>query len=230
MSTFITVIHVIVSVFLMLTVLLQSGKGGGMGAAFGGGNTGTVFGGSGASSFLRRLTVGAAVVFMLTSMLLAYLASQTSEDALRAFSASQRRQRELKEKLREDALEGNSGTAPDQGANAPGGDQGATPPSGDQGAAPVDTGDQDQAPVDTGDQDKPGATGTKKPADDVTKPDSSGKPAGDAPTPAGDAAKPTGDAAKPAGGAAKPAGDATAPASKPAGGAATPARPDPATP
>ena len=47
MTTFITVIHVIVCVFLMLTVLLQSGKGGGMGAAFGGGNTGRVFGGSG---------------------------------------------------------------------------------------------------------------------------------------------------------------------------------------
>ena len=65
MSTLITILHVIVCLFLMLTVLLQSGKGGGMGGAFGGGNAGTVFGGSGASSFLRKLTAGAATIFML---------------------------------------------------------------------------------------------------------------------------------------------------------------------
>ena len=45
MSTLITILHVTVSLFLMLTVLLQSGKGGGMGA-LGGGNAATVFGGS----------------------------------------------------------------------------------------------------------------------------------------------------------------------------------------
>jgi preprotein translocase subunit SecG len=83
MSTIVTVIHVFVCVFLMLTVLLQAGKGGGMGAAFGGGSSaGTVFGGSGAGNFLRRLTVIAAVVFMLTSMTLAWLASTSGADHL----------------------------------------------------------------------------------------------------------------------------------------------------
>src|SRR4030095_14837056 len=81
MSTFVTILHVLVCLFLMLTVLLQSGKGGGMGAAFGGGNAATVFGGSGASSFLRRLTAGAGTIFMLTSMLLAFLARHNSADA-----------------------------------------------------------------------------------------------------------------------------------------------------
>src|SRR5256885_1942481 len=89
MSTLLTILHVIVCLFLMLTVLLQSGKGGGMGAAFGGGNAATVFGGSGASSFLRRLTAGAATVFMLTSMTLAYLATRNQADALEKFGEQQ---------------------------------------------------------------------------------------------------------------------------------------------
>ena len=85
MTTLLTILHIIVCLFLMLTVLLQSGKGGGMGAAFGGGNAATVFGGSGASSFLRRLTAGAGTLFMLTSMVLAFLASHNSADALEKF-------------------------------------------------------------------------------------------------------------------------------------------------
>jgi preprotein translocase subunit SecG len=89
MSTLITVLHIIVCLFLMLTVLLQSGKGGGMGGAFGGGNAATVFGGSGASSFLKRLTAGAGTIFMLTSMLLAFLASHDSADALTKFGEQQ---------------------------------------------------------------------------------------------------------------------------------------------
>ena len=68
MEILVKILHVIVCLFLMLTVLLQAGKGGGMGAAFGGGSSmGTVFGGSGAGNFLRRLTVGAAIIFMVTS-------------------------------------------------------------------------------------------------------------------------------------------------------------------
>src|SRR4051794_39750305 len=89
MSTLITILHVIVCLFLMLTVLMQQGKGGGMGGAFGGGNAATVFGGSGASSFLRRLTAGASTVFMITSMVLAFLASHNSSDALEKFGESQ---------------------------------------------------------------------------------------------------------------------------------------------
>src|SRR5882757_7578334 len=89
MSTLITILHIIVCLFLMLTVLLQSGKGGGMGGAFGGGNAATVFGGSGASTFLRRLTAGAGTIFMLTSMLLAFLASHNTADALEKFSEQQ---------------------------------------------------------------------------------------------------------------------------------------------
>jgi preprotein translocase subunit SecG len=73
MSTFVILIHVIVCVALILIVLLQTGKGADMGAAFGGGSSQTLFGSTGASSFLSRMTTVAAIVFMLTSLTLAYL-------------------------------------------------------------------------------------------------------------------------------------------------------------
>jgi len=68
-----------------------------MGAAFGGGNSATVFGGSGASSFLRRLTAIAATIFMITSMLLAWLASHNTADALEKFGKQQDELRTEKE-------------------------------------------------------------------------------------------------------------------------------------
>ena len=89
MQTLVTILHVLVCFFLMLTVLLQAGKGGGMGAAFGGGSSmGTVFGGSGAGNFLRRLTVTAAIIFMVTSMTLAWMATP-STDPLKEYWARQ---------------------------------------------------------------------------------------------------------------------------------------------
>src|SRR5678816_40314 len=76
MITFLTIIHIIVCVFLILVVLLQAGKGGGMGIAFGGGGSQTVFGSSGAGNFLTRLTSITAVIFMVTSLGLARYSSQ----------------------------------------------------------------------------------------------------------------------------------------------------------
>src|SRR5678815_1855267 len=110
MSTLITILHVIVCLFLMLTVLLQSGKGGGMGAAFGGGNAATVFGGSGASQFLRRLTAGAGTVFILTSILLAFLASHNNADALEKFGEQQEKLALEKEAAKKKAAQTGTGT------------------------------------------------------------------------------------------------------------------------
>src|SRR5215468_10285831 len=104
MSTLLTILHVIVCLFLMLTVLLQSGKGGGMGAAFGGGNAATVFGGSGASNFLRRLTAIAGSIFMSTSMVLAFIASHNSADALERYGEKQQQVADEKDRAREDFL------------------------------------------------------------------------------------------------------------------------------
>ncbi|MCK5591458.1 MAG: preprotein translocase subunit SecG [Candidatus Pacebacteria bacterium] len=76
MSTFILILHIFVSIALVLIVLLQSGKGANMGAAFGGGASQTLFGSTGASTFLSKATTAVAVIFMLTSLYLAYVSGQ----------------------------------------------------------------------------------------------------------------------------------------------------------
>jgi len=73
MSIFVIVLHIIVCIALIMIVLLQTGKGADMGAAFGGGSSQTLFGSTGASTFLGKATTVAAVVFMLTSLTLAYM-------------------------------------------------------------------------------------------------------------------------------------------------------------
>ena len=78
MNTFLTTLHIMTAVSLILVVLLQRGKGADLGAALGGGGANTVFGARGAGNFLTKLTAGAAVVFMLTSLSLSYLATQDS--------------------------------------------------------------------------------------------------------------------------------------------------------
>ncbi len=80
LTTFLEIIHVGVCCFLMLVVLLQQGKGGGMGAAFGGGATAQVFGGRGAGNILTRATAICAAIFMLTSVSLAYFSSSGDRD------------------------------------------------------------------------------------------------------------------------------------------------------
>ena len=70
-------IHIIVSTILIGMVLLQKGKGADIGAAFGGASQ-TVFGPRGAASFMAKLTTSAAVIFMLTSLVLAFTATKKS--------------------------------------------------------------------------------------------------------------------------------------------------------
>ena len=82
MSTFLLALHVIACLVLILVVLLQRGKGSDMGAALGGGGSNTVFGSRGAGNFLTKLTAGCAVVFMCTSLSLAYLGSRDAAESL----------------------------------------------------------------------------------------------------------------------------------------------------
>lgn len=77
METVLYAIHIFVCILLIPVILLQSGKGGGVSAAFGGGGSQTVFGARGASTFLTRMTTGAAVVFMCTSLGLAWYSSKS---------------------------------------------------------------------------------------------------------------------------------------------------------
>ncbi len=76
LTTLIVIIHVIVCIALILIILLQTGKGADIGAVFGGGSSQTVFGSSGASSFLGRVTIVAAVTFMLTCIVLTYFSGR----------------------------------------------------------------------------------------------------------------------------------------------------------
>lgn len=77
MTILLIIIHVLVCLFLIAVVLLQSGKGAELGAAFGGSSQ-TLFGGRGAATFMSKLTTIAAVVFMLTSFTLAVVTTKGS--------------------------------------------------------------------------------------------------------------------------------------------------------
>lgn len=82
MYTGLVLLHVIVSFALILIVLLQTGKGASLGAAFGGGSQQTLFGSRGPASFLSKMTTAAAVIFMLTSLSLAVLYSRVPDSSV----------------------------------------------------------------------------------------------------------------------------------------------------
>lgn len=82
MIAFLVTIHIIVSIALIVIVLLQAGKGAEMGATFGTGGSQSLFGVGGGATFLGKLTTGAAIVFMLTSLTLAYLSSKPSSTSI----------------------------------------------------------------------------------------------------------------------------------------------------
>ena len=79
LHTPLTVLHVIVCVMVMLVVLIQPGKSGGLGAALGGAGAQQIFGGRGAGNFLTRTTWISASVFFLTSITLAYISTSTGD-------------------------------------------------------------------------------------------------------------------------------------------------------
>lgn len=82
MTIALTILHILVSIFMIAVVLLQSGKGAEMGASFGSGGSQSVFGAGGGTTFLSKMTTGAAVIFMLTSLTLAYISGQPSSSSI----------------------------------------------------------------------------------------------------------------------------------------------------
>ncbi|UCE87830.1 MAG: preprotein translocase subunit SecG [Deltaproteobacteria bacterium] len=82
MKIFLTVVHVMTCFILIVVVLLQRGKGAEIGAVFGGGASSTVFGARGAGNFLTKLTTASAVIFMLSSLSLSYLSTQSLRPSL----------------------------------------------------------------------------------------------------------------------------------------------------
>lgn len=77
MITLLVILHVFICIGLILSILLQSGKGSDLGAAFGGSSQ-TLFGSAGAVPFLNKLTTAVAITFMITSLSLAFIAARSS--------------------------------------------------------------------------------------------------------------------------------------------------------
>ncbi len=92
MQTILTVVHIFTCVFLVLLVLLQSGKGAEISTSLGGSSQ-TIFGSSGGANFFTRLTAVMATIFMSTSLILTLMAGQVRkslfEETATAASADQ---------------------------------------------------------------------------------------------------------------------------------------------
>ena len=95
MTALLIAVHIIVSIILILSVLLQSGKAADLASAFGAQGSQTAFGIRGSATFLAKLTTAAAILFMITSLALAIVYSQgtsseVSEAAKEAAKVEQR--------------------------------------------------------------------------------------------------------------------------------------------
>ncbi len=115
----IPVVHILVCLFLIVVVLLQTGKGADMGAVFGGGSQ-TLFGSSGAGNFLTRMTTGMALIFMITSLGLSVWASRSTSSQLLQRLPAPASAPEGGTEGAPAAAEGGEGTAPEAPSDAPG--------------------------------------------------------------------------------------------------------------
>ena len=82
MTNLVVGLHVSVCVLLILIVLLQSGKGAEMGVSLGGGAGQTLFGAGGPATILTKITTGVAILFMITSLSLAYMSGHQSDTSV----------------------------------------------------------------------------------------------------------------------------------------------------
>ena len=121
MTGLITTLHILACVALMVAILLQSGKGGGLAGTFGAGSSQTLFGGRGAATFLSRAAGTLAVVFFLTSLTLGLTASRRTGVASRSLIQEEAKRRAGQRPA------GEATPPPMGGATAPG--QGLTPPA-----------------------------------------------------------------------------------------------------
>ncbi len=88
MLILLTVVHVIVCIFLIIVVLLQSGKAADLAGAFGGMGSQTAFGPRGSATLLSKATTASAIVFMITSLSLSILAGRASSGAKTVLDSS----------------------------------------------------------------------------------------------------------------------------------------------
>jgi preprotein translocase subunit SecG len=81
MLILLTTVHIVVCIFLIIVVLLQSGKAADLAGAFGGMGSQTAFGPRGSATLLSKATTASAIVFMITSLSLSILATRGSSGA-----------------------------------------------------------------------------------------------------------------------------------------------------
>jgi len=171
----ITTLHILACVSLMVAILLQSGKGGGLAGTFGAGSSQTLFGGRGAATFLSRAAGTLAVVFFLTSLTLSLTSTRQgvaggrsliTEEAKRRASQGQR------------PVESNA-PPPLGGATTPG--QGLTPPAATPPAATTPPATSAPAPK-TSTAPAKRAPAAQPPAASTTQPPAEQAPATNAPS------------------------------------------------
>ena len=122
---FLYTIHVVTSIFLILVVLLQQGKGADL-SVFGGGSTMTAFGARGAASLLHKATVGGFVVFILTTLSIGLYQSSSRDDVISGLPSAEEAAATTTEEADEE--EAPAGVLPeaDEGSIGPA-EAGATP-------------------------------------------------------------------------------------------------------
>ena len=81
MQTALIVLHLVICITLIMIVLLQTGKGSEIGAVFGSSSQ-TLFGSTGGSTFFGKLTAGVAIVFMITSLVLASRSGRVTKESV----------------------------------------------------------------------------------------------------------------------------------------------------
>jgi preprotein translocase subunit SecG len=82
MYNFFVFVHILVCVGLILVVLFQAGKGAGLGNLFGGGGGDQLFSAPSGTAFIKKVTTGMAIVFIVTSVMLTILSSRRNQRSL----------------------------------------------------------------------------------------------------------------------------------------------------
>ena len=82
MILFLQILVALLAVVLVILVLLQQGKGSDLGSAFGGGSSNSMFGALGPSDFLGKLTYAVVAIWLILSLLLAYLLKTENSEVI----------------------------------------------------------------------------------------------------------------------------------------------------
>lgn len=82
MYTVVLSLHIFVCILLIVAVLMQSGKGGDIGSALGGGVGRDTFGPGAPANIMNKITTGIAACFLVLSLILALLANQKTPDSI----------------------------------------------------------------------------------------------------------------------------------------------------